>query len=512
MRKISHIIALCIVLISTACNKNDKITNDGSSDKKKENAWLRANPNESFTLDTLRSGVVVSKKGDDYFWQGDILLSATQLKALDEKGSIFTDFTNAPGPEKTIHPTFNIPINTGSNQREFGTNSVGVYPTPYNLWSMVRYTLAPDLTWDRKYIIDEAIAHWEANTNIRFYNATGRPTSDPIYGFNYPYVEFVNSDVNKSYIGRIGGRQTIQLAQYQDASRAIHEIGHAIGLYHEQCRIDRDNYLNVNINNVDPKDRYNFDKVTDNYTMSGSMDFNSIMMYGSYDFAVDYNIPVLTRKDGTTFLSNYALSEMDKNWANTYYLPYKPRYDTYRELDAVVYKPDNTIMTDQERLNLQAQLNNGNPNPPYSPPIESAPIYYYYNQDAKDFGGSSVYYPNGMWGNWKFKYILGYGAWDPNALPDAVPVYRYYNEQLIDNYYITTDLGPSIPGYPAWQRTDITFWAFSQGGYGRIPIYAYVSTNNGHHALSVDVGAVANLSNGLPYNRAGIVFWVYPNP
>lgn len=30
----------------------------------------------------------------------------------------------------------------------------------------------------------------------------------------------------------------------------------------------------------------------------------------------------------------------------------------------VVYKPDNTIMTPEERLELQAQLNNGNPTPP----------------------------------------------------------------------------------------------------------------------------------------------------
>lgn len=29
-----------------------------------------------------------------------------------------------------------------------------------------------------------------------------------------------------------------------------------------------------------------------------------------------------------------------------------------------VYKPENTIMTPEERLDLQAQLNNGNPTPP----------------------------------------------------------------------------------------------------------------------------------------------------
>jgi hypothetical protein len=46
------------------------------------------------------------------------------------------------------------------------------------------------------------------------------------------------------------------------------------------------------------------------------------------------------------------------------YVPYISRSDVYRELATTVYKPDNTIMTAAERLQLQAELNNGNPNPP----------------------------------------------------------------------------------------------------------------------------------------------------
>ena len=53
------------------------------------------------------------------------------------------------------------------------------------------------------------------------------------------------------------------------------------------------------------------------------------------------------------------------------HLPYVARSDTYRELDKVVYDGNNKRLTEQERLQLQAQLNNGNPNPPANGRIEN---------------------------------------------------------------------------------------------------------------------------------------------
>jgi len=146
----------------------------------------------------------------------------------------------------------------------------------------------------------------------------------------------------------------------------IHEIGHAIGLYHEMSRPDRDNYVNININNVLHADRYNFSKKTTNYSYISSFDFNSIMMYGPFDLAINANVPVITKKNGSTagFGNAWELSFNDRMWANAFYLPYIARSDTYAELAPVVYRYDNTVLSESERINLQAQLNNGNPNPP----------------------------------------------------------------------------------------------------------------------------------------------------
>ena len=52
-------------------------------------------------------------------------------------------------------------------------------------------------------------------------------------------------------IGRQGGRQDISLGYgcgYKGV--AIHEMMHALGFFHEQSRLDRDNYVNINWKNI----------------------------------------------------------------------------------------------------------------------------------------------------------------------------------------------------------------------------------------------------------------------
>ncbi|MCL1666543.1 M12 family metallopeptidase [Elizabethkingia ursingii] len=325
-----------------------------------------ASPAESELL-KFPSGATVKKMGSDYLWLGDILLSPSQLEEVKSKGYIsgILQMSDKAVANTAVHPVTNMPLDKISG----GVASVGIGgASPAKTWAMVRYVYAPDLSPDRKQIIREAIAHWEANTNVRFYNATGQPTKHPQFGFDYPYIEFVNGTANNSYVGLIGGRQIVNLAASQAVRPAIHEIGHAIGFFHEQSEPNRDDYMNINFSNIKPEAKNNFDKISSNYFQIGSVDFNSIMMYGSNirdtEMVYNVNIPTMTRKDGTTWEPAQTLSSIDKMWANRFYLPYIARSDVYRELADVVYTPDNKIMSQEERLALQAQLNNGNPNPP----------------------------------------------------------------------------------------------------------------------------------------------------
>ena len=64
-----------------------------------------------------------------------------------------------------------------------------------------------------------------------------------------------------------------------------HEIGHVIGFWHEQSRPDRDDYVYILKENVDPTDRriYNFDKRKwgEIITLDIPYDLGSDMHYGA---------------------------------------------------------------------------------------------------------------------------------------------------------------------------------------------------------------------------------------
>jgi len=351
-----------LLIVMSSCESKEFI--DGSLKKQ--------GTTEQSEFITLKSGAIVEKHGDKYIWQDDILLSDTQYKLLDETGDIIQD----PANEEVLDASNVVRVNltTGYDYIPYDvkTRSTAIYPTPYNMWAMVRFTYAKEgtgttLNANTRELIRQALHHWEANTNVRFYNATDQPTIDPTYGFAYPYVNFCDGTSNASYVGRIGGRQDLTLVPGgATVGTVIHEIGHATGLLHEQCRYDRDNYIIVNTNNIELNARSNFTKRTSNYYCIGAFDFGSIMLYSSYTgFEIDPSIPSMTRTDESIFWAQRTgLSDLDRRFPNTFYVPYIARSDTYYELAETVYKPDNTVMTPAERLQLQAELNNGNPTPP----------------------------------------------------------------------------------------------------------------------------------------------------
>lgn len=110
------------------------------------------------------------------------------------------------------------------------------------------------------------------------------------------YVEFVSKGGNWSALGRVGGRQEISI-ENKVVGTVCHELMHALGFYHTQSREDRDNYVTINISNVQKGFESNFQKESDEASNLGVYDYGSCMHYHAKSFAKDNKINTISLKN-----------------------------------------------------------------------------------------------------------------------------------------------------------------------------------------------------------------------
>ena len=142
------------------------------------------------------------------------------------------------------------------------------------------------ITETKKQQVRDGVAEWAAFANLHFNEITS------VTGVAHYITYQEDSNLGSSGFSSSVGMDPNNAEQFVvlgpnawNRGGVCHETGHAIGLWHEQQRPDRDNYVVINWNNINAGDQANFAIISDGQTFGTAYDFYSIMHYARKTFS-----------------------------------------------------------------------------------------------------------------------------------------------------------------------------------------------------------------------------------
>ncbi len=151
--------------------------------------------------------------------------------------------------------------------------------------------------------VEAAIRAWNTNTPVRLIPRTNEGD----------YIQFRrrNGFACSSNVGRLGGRQFINLPDSCGLGSVIHEIGHALGLWHTQSRQDRDLFVDVEYPSIDRASWSQYITSLSDGDDIGPYPYDSIMHYSESGFAFPLQNAMQTNPRGIAIGQRDSLSPSD---------------------------------------------------------------------------------------------------------------------------------------------------------------------------------------------------------